>query len=161
MLRKKLFNGLKKLIVDSIAKSIEMNLSTNKLSEPEIIDAEIIDAEIVEEEQPRVVNIKDITDPMEVETWQRVSMIVEAAMSKIVWKPRIRDGEEEMDGDDVTAEIYVQQMIPVFIADGRTYTLMVKIAEKSTNIEQNVLSLSQFLANFIPVEEIHFEQYDS
>lgn len=87
----------------------------------------------------------------------KVSDILEEALSKIIWKPRMRDedgGQEPV--EDYEEEFIIMQMMPVVIVETGTYTIMVRVSEKQSKLERDTMSLSQFLGNFIPMKELTF-----
>ncbi len=87
----------------------------------------------------------------------KVSDIVEEALSKVVWKPRMRDEDGNQEPvEDYEEEFIIMQMMPVVILETGTYTLMIKVSEKKSKVERDTMSLSQFLGNFIPMRELTF-----
>ena len=88
----------------------------------------------------------------------KVSDVLEEALGKVIWKPRMRDedgGQEPV--EDYEEEFIIMQMMPVVIIETGTYTIMVKVADSKSKIEMDTMSLSQFLGNFIPMKELTFE----
>ncbi len=87
----------------------------------------------------------------------KVSDVLEEALSKIIWKPRMRDEDGNQEPvEDYEEEFIIMQMVPVVIVETGTYTIMVRVSEANSKLERDTMSLSQFLGNFIPMKEIAF-----